>query len=153
MIFFKRNGLFFLVCIFLFIPQPSLGQGMSTYELEQEVKAMKENIDDDVVLGSLSFSGVIELDYSHVDDSDIEDNTVHDSTSDLDIGTVELGIEVAFHEYVVGNFLVKGEALDSENDRVFWDEAAIGIQKEGFPFYFIGGKGPTLWYVRKPYDQ
>ncbi|MEA3471575.1 MAG: porin, partial [Thermodesulfobacteriota bacterium] len=42
------------------------------------------------------------------------------------------------HEWVTGNFVLKGENLDN-NDRVFWDEATITIQKEGFPLYFVGG--------------
>jgi len=114
---------------------------MSNYELEQEIKALKEKIEGTSALSDrLTFSGAIELDYSYADDSNTGDNTVNDSTSDLDIGTVELGLEVAFHKYVTGNFLLKGEALDTDDDRVFWDEATISIQKEGFPVYFIGGK-------------
>ena len=124
--------------------QPVFSQGMSNYELEQELKALKEKIEEPGVLAGLSdkltFSGAIELDFSYADDSDTGDNTINDSTSDLDIGTVELGVEVAFHEYVTGNFLLKGEGLDTDDDRVFWDEATITIQKEGFPIYFVGGK-------------
>ncbi len=93
----------------------------------------------------ITFSGAIELDYSSADDSDIGDNTVNDSTSELDIGTAELGVEVAFHEYVTGNFVLKGENLGSEDDRIFWDEASITLQKDGFPFYFVGGhRGQTF---------
>ena len=88
----------------------------------------------------LSFSGAIELDYSYADDSDTGDNTVNDSASDLDIGTVEVGLEVAFHEYVTGSLLLKGAALDSDDDRVFWDEAVISMQKDGLPIYFVGGR-------------
>jgi hypothetical protein len=135
MIFFKKNGILFTALIFLLIPQPGLSQEMSNYELEQEIEELKTKIEEPGVLAGLSdkliFSGAIELDYSYADDN---------STSDLDIGTVELGLEVAFHEYVTGNFLLKGEALDTDDDRVFWDEATISIQKEGFPVYFIGGK-------------
>jgi hypothetical protein len=87
----------------------------------------------------ITIYGAIELDYSCADDSDIGDNTVNDSTSELDIGTAELGVEVAFHEYVTGNFVLKGENLGSEDDRIFWDEASITLKKEGFPFYFVGG--------------
>ena len=138
---FKKNGILFMALIFLsfLIPQTASSQGMSNYELEQEIKALKEKIE---VRGSpvgLSFSGAIELDYSYADDSNIGDNTVNDSTSDLDIGTVELGIEAAFHEYVTGNFILKGENLDTDSN-TFWDEATISIQKEEFPFYFVGGK-------------
>jgi hypothetical protein len=135
MIFFKKNGILFTALIFLLIPQPGLSQEMSNYDLEQEIEELKKKIEEPGVLAGLSdkliFSGAIELDYSYADDN---------STSDLDIGTVELGLEVAFHEYVTGNFLLKGEALDTDDDRVFWDEATISIQKEGFPVYFIGGK-------------
>ena len=121
--------------------QPAFSQGMSNYELEQEIKALKEKIEGRGILEKISdkltFSGAIELDYSYKDNKDI---AVNDSTSDLDIGTVELGLEVAFHEYVTGNFILKGENLDSDDDRVFWDEATITIQKEGLPLYFVGGK-------------
>jgi len=94
----------------------------------------------DKIAEKISFSGAVELDFGYANDSDPADNTVNDSTSDLDIGTVALGAEIKFHEYVTGNLLLKGEALDSGNDRVFWDEATITIQKEGFPVYFVGGK-------------
>ena len=139
---FKKNGILFMALVFLcfLIPQTASSEGMSNYELEQQVKALKEKIEGRGALAGLSFSGAIELDYSYADDSNAGDSTVNDSTSDLDIGTVELGIEAAFHEYVTGNFILKGEALDTDNDRVFWDEATIHIQKEGFPLYFVGGK-------------
>jgi len=141
--FLKKKAILFMALVFLcfLIPQPASSEGMSNYELEQEIKALKEKIEGTSALPDrLTFSGAIEFDYSYADDSNTGDNTVNDSTSDLDIGTVELGIEVAFHEYVTGNFILKGEALDTDDDRVFWDEATISIQKEGFPFYFIGGK-------------
>jgi hypothetical protein len=141
--FLKKKAILFMALAFLcfLIPQPASSEGMSNYELEQEIKALKEKIEGTSVLSDkLTFSGAIELDYSYANDSDIGDNTVNDSTSDLDIGTVELGLEAAFHEYVTGNFILKGEALDTDDDRVFWDEATITIQKEGFPFYFVGGK-------------
>jgi len=140
---FKKNGILFLALVFLcfFIPQPALSEGMSNYELEQEIKTLKEKIEGISDLSDrLTFSGAIELDFSYADDHDIGNNTVNDSSSDLDIGTVELGLEAAFHEYVTGNFILKGEALDTDDDRVFWDEATISIQKEGFPLYFVGGK-------------
>ncbi|HDI78676.1 MAG TPA: LbtU family siderophore porin [Desulfobacteraceae bacterium] len=140
-----RKALVIFVTIFslsmLTETQPAFSQGMSNYELEQEIKALKEKIEGRGILEKISdkltFSGAIELDYSYKDNKDI---AVNDSTSDLDIGTVELGLEVAFHEYVTGNFILKGENLDSDDDRVFWDEATITIQKEGFPLYFVGGK-------------
>lgn len=109
-------------------------------QLEETVKKQGEGTKDP--LGELrekvTFSGAVELDYSYTDPKDITDQN-SDSTSDLDVGTVELGAEVRFHEWVTGNFILKGENLD-DNDRVFWDEVTITIQKEGFPLYFVGGK-------------
>jgi hypothetical protein len=140
--FLKKKAILFMALVFLcfLIPQPASSEGMSNYELEQEIKALKEKIEGASVLSDkLTFSGAIELDYSYADDSNIGDNTVNDSTSNLDIGTVELGIEAAFHEYVTGTFILKGENLDTDSN-TFWDEATITIQKEGFPFYFVGGK-------------
>jgi len=107
-------------------------------QLEEKVKKQEEKTE---LLGkvgeNITITGAIELDYSYTDPSD---TTVvnSDSTSDLDIGTVQLGVEAKFHEWVTGNFVLKGENLDN-NDRVFWDEAIITIQKEGFPLYFVGG--------------
>jgi len=138
----KKNRILFMALIFLYllIPQPASSESMSNYELEQEIKTLKEKIEGASVLSDkLTFSGAIEFDYSYADDSNIGDNTVNDSTSDLDIGTVELGIEAAFHEYVTGTFILKGENLDTDSN-TFWDEATISIQKKGFPAYFIGGK-------------
>ncbi|MDA3834194.1 MAG: LbtU family siderophore porin [Spirochaetales bacterium] len=110
-------------------------------QLENKVEQQEEKSKE--LPGKLSenikFSGTIELDYSYADPRDIADPN-SDSTSELDIGTVELGAEVKFHEWVTGNFLLKGESLDSDNDRIFCDEATIAIKKEGFPLYFVGGK-------------
>ncbi len=110
-------------------------------QLEKKVEQKEEKPKD--LLGKLSdkitFSGAIELDYSYADPRDIADPN-SDSTSEFDIKTVELGAEMKFHEWVTGNVVLKGENLDSDNDRIFWDEATITIQKEGFPLYFVGGK-------------
>lgn len=111
------------------------------YERIEQLEEKVEKKESEGTLGKLgeniTFSGAIELDYSYMDP---RDTTVvnSDSTSNLDIGTVELGAEVKFHEWVTGNLLLKGENLD-DDDRVFWDEATITIQKEGFPIYFVGG--------------
>ncbi|NQT09973.1 MAG: LbtU family siderophore porin [Desulfobacteraceae bacterium] len=108
-------------------------------DLEEKVEKQEEKTE---LLGSLgenlTFSGAIELDYSYTDPRDVTDKN-SDSTSDLDIGTVQLGVEAKFHEWVTGNFVLKGESLDSDN-KIFWDEAIITIQKEGFPLYFVGGE-------------
>ncbi|MBW2655601.1 MAG: hypothetical protein JRC91_11910 [Deltaproteobacteria bacterium] len=92
-----------------------------------------------VISDRFTLSGAIELDYAYTGDSDLSDNTNNQFSSDLDIGTVELGLEAVLHEYVSANFLLKGEALDSD-DKIFWDEAFFTIQKQGVHAYFIGGK-------------
>jgi len=108
-------------------------------ELEKKVDAQEEPGTLDRIADKITLNGAVELDYSYTDPRDITDKD-SDSTSEFDIGTVELGAEVKFHEWVTGKFLLKGEDLDSDDDRVFWDEASITVQKEGFPLYFVGGK-------------
>ena len=109
-------------------------------QLEKKIDKQEEKTEGllDKISENIIFSGCIELDYSYTDPSDVGDKD-SDSTSNLDLGTVEFGAEVKFHEWVTGNFLLKGEDLD-DDDRVFWDEATITIQKEGFPLYFVGGE-------------
>ncbi len=134
----KRSLIIFttVFCIGVWGTQPAFSE-MKNYDLEQRIKELEKKLGTEK---EAEEPGAIELDYSYADDKDISSNAFNDSTSDLDIGTIELGLESAFHEYVTGNFVLKGEALDSDNDRVFWDEATITVQKEGFPVYFVGGK-------------
>ncbi len=87
----------------------------------------------------ITLSGKIELDYSYTRDDNIADSSSNGSSSDLDVGTVELGLEAVLHKYVTANLLLKGENLDA-NANIFWDEAFFTIQKQGFPVYFVGGK-------------
>ncbi|MBA3009903.1 MAG: LbtU family siderophore porin [Proteobacteria bacterium] len=87
----------------------------------------------------ITLSGALELDYSHADDADPADNTKNDSSSDLDIGTIELGLEARLHEYVIANVLLKGENLDSDN-KIFWDEVFFTLARDNYPLYFVGGK-------------
>ena len=111
--------------------------------LNKRIEALEAKAEKSGGLGdlgeNLTFSGAIELDYSYTDPSDTT-AVDSDSTSDLNIGTVQLGVEAQFHECVTGNFVLKGENLDDTDNNVFWDEATITIQKEGFPLYFVGGK-------------
>ncbi|MBW2107006.1 MAG: hypothetical protein JRI26_13565 [Deltaproteobacteria bacterium] len=45
--FLKKKAILFMALIFLYllIPQPALSVEMSNYELEQEIKALKEKIE------------------------------------------------------------------------------------------------------------
>ena len=140
-ILFAIISMMFLIVMGL---QPVLAA--SNTELEERIEALeKGSLSDSYVLGQISdrvtLSGIIELDYSYTSDSDLSHNTNNQSSSDLDIGTVELGLETALHEYISANLLLKGEDLDSD-DKIFWDEVYFIIQKKGFPVYFIGGKRP-----------
>ncbi len=106
--------------------------------------ASAASTDTSGVIGQISdkitLSGAIELDYSYIDDSDVSSTMNNDSTSELEVGTVELGLNIDLHEYVTANILLKGESLDSDSDRIFWDEVFFTFQKQDMPFYFIGGK-------------
>ena len=141
----KERILFTIISmLFLIVTglQPVLAA--SSIELEERIEALeKGSSSGSRVLGQISdwltLSGAIELDYFYASDSDLSDNTNNQSSFDLDIGTVELGLEAVLHEYVSANFLLKGEALDSD-DKIFWDEAFFTIQKQGVHAYFIGGK-------------
>lgn len=141
----KRISLLSIVSMMFFIIiglQPVLAA--SNTELEERIEALeKESPSGSVVIGKISdritLSGAIELDYSYAEDGDLSDNTINQSSSDLDIGAVELGLEADLHEYVSANLLLKGEALDSD-DKIFWDEVFFTIQKQDFPVYFVGGK-------------
>ncbi len=118
-------------------PAPDIEQRIKA--LEQDAESKKTGIQE--FLTRLTLSGAIELDYTYSDDSDVTDRTKNDATSDLDIGTIELGLEVNLHEYVTANILLKGENLDSDST-IFWDEVFFTFQKEDMPFYFVGGKRP-----------
>lgn len=124
------------------ISLPASAEEMSNYELTERIQKIEKQLTDDDTAGGwmdrISISGAVELDYSYINHNDIT-NKDSDSTSELDIGTAELGIEVQFHEWVTGNVVLKGESLD-DDDRVFWDEATISIQNDDFPLYFVGGK-------------
>lgn len=138
--------IFIMVCFSLTSIQPAFSDD-SNKKLEQRIEALEKKLETEKeaqpftqISDRITLSGAIELDYSYADDSDVTDNTVNDSTSELDIGTIEIGLEAVLHEYVTANMLLKGENLDSDSDRIFWDEAFITIQKEGMPVYFVGGK-------------
>ena len=136
-----------IFCVSMWIGAQAAFSAMSNYELEQKVNELTEKLEKtEKSSGSgdlgkwfdkITLSGAIELDYSYADPGDMTVKN-SDSTSDLDIGAVQLGVEAQFHEWVTGNFVLKGESLDSDNN-IFWDEATITIQNEGFPLYFVGG--------------
>ncbi|MCG8568039.1 MAG: LbtU family siderophore porin, partial [Desulfobacterales bacterium] len=136
----KVVSAFFMLC--LWIPSAFAA---SNAELESRIAELEKKLEEKPVsvLGGLgdkiTLSGAIELDYSYNTDSDVTDNTASSSESDLGIGTIELGLEAALHEYVTANVLLKGEDLD-DDDKVFFDEVFFTLAKDGMPVYFVGGK-------------
>ena len=135
--------LFSIICITALMASPAFSASNS--ELEERISNLEKQSGTGTggTLGRISdritLSGALELDMSYADDSDTDDNTVNDSKSDLDIGTVQLGIEAQLHDYVTAVAVLKGESLDSDSN-VFWDEAFFTFQKDDFPVYFVGGK-------------
>jgi hypothetical protein len=85
-------------------------------------------------------SGTLEGDFTWTKHSDITEKG-SDSSTDLFISTVELGVEVEFTDWIMGNILFLAEDLgtDDETD-VTVDEALITLQKEEFPVYLVVGK-------------
>lgn len=118
------------------------GFAATNEELEKRIEEL-ETKSKESPLGRISenikFFGAIEVDYSWADDADTSDRNANDSTSDLDVGTVELGIEAALHEYLTATAVIKGENLDSD-DKIFWDQAFFEIKKDGIPVYLVAGK-------------
>ena len=91
----------------------------------------------------ISLNGAIEFDAEYADNADVSDSTVSDSTSELKVGTVELGLGIEFHEIATSSLVLKAEDIggsDGASEDVFVDEAIITLQKEDFPLYFVGGK-------------
>jgi hypothetical protein len=143
-------GLYFLV---LPLAAPVFGQS-SDYELRRRIEQLEKRLGlyeevekekeppkwtDNIIL-----NGTVEVDFKYADDSEVSDNTDNDSTSDLKVGTLELGLGIEFHDAVTASVVLKAEDIggsdDSSTDDVFVDEAIITLQKQGFPLYFVGGK-------------
>ncbi len=140
----KKALLGITIIMFLIITCLQAVMAASNAELEKRIKELEnpsESNSDTLakIADRLTFSGSVEIDLSYSDDSDISDNAINSSLSDIEVGTIELGVEAILHDYVTANLLLKGEELDSD-PTVFWDEAFFTIQKEGFPLYFVGGK-------------
>lgn len=133
MIFFKKNGILFIALIFLLIPQPGLSQGMSNYELEQEIKALKEKIEGTGVPGGLSLSGAVEVEAGFANGyGDV-------NTSDITLATVELGLEAEVCDWAAANVVLLWEEDDTEQVEV--DEGTITLgNTEKSPFYLTSGK-------------
>ncbi len=117
----------------------------TTQELEARVAQLEAQLKESApgeghfLSDRIKIFGAVELDYSHTSDSDTSDNTVKESSSDLSLGTVELGLEAQLHDWVTATVLLLGEDLDSE-DRITWDEVFMTFQRADFPVYVVAGK-------------
>lgn len=150
-----KKGVMFLVVLFCVGPlgiAPAFSQ-TSNYELQRRIEQLEKRLglyekekkpeEAPKWTDNITLNGAVELDYTYADDSDVSDNTVNDSTSDLKVGTVELGLGIEFHEAVTGSVVLKAEDIggsDGASEDVFVDEAIITLQKQEFPLYFVGGK-------------
>jgi len=112
--------------------QTSFSQGMSNYEVEQEIKALKEKIEAGAP-GGLSFSGAVEA------EAGFENGYGDENTSDITLSTVELGVEAEISDWAVANIVFLWEEDDTEQVEV--DEGTITLgNTEKSPFYLIAGK-------------
>jgi hypothetical protein len=84
----------------------------------------------------LEFSGVVEAEagYNKVDFKD--PGTADEKTSDVDLATVELGVDAKIVTHVDGHVLFKWEA-----DELFVDESFIALSgTEAMPVYLVAGR-------------
>lgn len=111
----------------------SFGQGMSNYELEQEVKELKEKVEGTGILGTLSLSGAIEL------EAGFENGYGGERASDMTLTTVELGAEAAISKWVSAGIILLWEEDDTEQVEI--DEGTVTLGNvERFPVYATAGK-------------
>jgi len=108
--------------------------------LEDRIKqledAIKRQPESDKWYDRLQISGLIEVEASH-GKTDFKDSAVEDEkTSDVDLATVELGVDAKISAHVDGHVLFK-----YEDDDLFVDEGFITIVgTETIPVYLIAGR-------------
>ena len=117
---------------------------MSNYELDQEIKALQEQLKEregildkidklKILSDRVSLSGLIEV------EANVGDNFKGDDESDVALATVELGIDAQINEWVSGHILLLWEEDDTEPIDV--DEGTITIgNTEKSPVYLTAGK-------------
>ncbi len=88
----------------------------------------------------IHLSGTLEGDFSWTEHSDVTDRD-SGSSSDLFIGTMELGVEADFTDWIKGFVLFLAEDLGTADETdVTTDEATLTLQKDDVPFYLAFGK-------------
>ena len=108
--------------------------------LEDRIKQLEDAInrqpESDKWYDRLQIIGLIEVEASH-GKTDFKDPAVEDEkTSDVDLATVELGVDAKISAHVDGHVLFK-----YEDDDLFVDEGFITlVGTENFPAYLIAGR-------------
>jgi len=117
---------------------------MTNYELEQEIKTLKEQLKEresildkfdafEKLSERLSFSGLIEVEAFARDGFDGEDE------SDIALATVELGLDAQIADWVSGQIVLLWEEDDTEPMDVDVGTITLG-NTDKFPFYLTAGK-------------
>ena len=91
------------------------------------------------LLEKATLSGFIELDYDYADVSDVSEKD-SGSSSELDLGEMELALEVSFNEWVKMEMALAAEDVGKDDDKIALDEVTLTIECPWIPLYFTGGK-------------
>lgn len=125
----------------LAMAQESVGQKAGGVKsLEKRIKQLEDAIGRDVESDKwydrIQFSGLIEVEGA-VSKTDFKDPATEDEdTNDIDLATVELGVDAKIAKHVDGHVLFK-----YEDDDVFVDEGFITlVGTESMPAYLIAGR-------------
>jgi len=170
-----KKGLVIFVIIFslsmLIGTQAAFSQGMSNYELEQEIKSLKAKVEklaepafaeegQEKWTDRITFSGAIEVEYGS-EKQKVKDPGTGKSTStrddDITLSTVELHTDAQINKYTNGHLVFLYEE-DEDEDRVRIDEGTIrlGGIKQTHNLYFQAGKyyphfgELNSWFISDP---
>jgi len=110
-----------------------LEQKLETLHSSQQEKDQKQADPLDTISDRLTFSGLLEVEGIY--ESDYAD----DASSDLELATLEFGVDAEIHDYVSSHVLFLYEEPTDENVEV--DEAVITLgNPEKFPIYLTAGR-------------
>ncbi len=110
-----------------------LEQKLETLHSSQQEKDQKQADPLDRISDRLTFSGLLEVEGIY--ESDYED----DASSNLELATLEFGVDAEIHDYVSSHVLFLYEGPTDEN--VVVDEAVITLGNPAkFPVYMIAGQ-------------